>query len=85
MTEDAPRRLRRAEAVLARRTGRFLLVLERCTDPHNRMAVFRTAEAFGVGRIWMIEHPDDPAKKPVKSVTKGSHHWLEVRSFEVAS
>lgn len=80
MTE-APRRLRRAEAVLARRSGRFLLVLERCTDPHNHMAVVRTAEAFGVGRIWIVEHEDDPGKRMSKAVTKGTHHWVELRTF----
>ena len=42
---EAPRRLRRAEAVLARRTGRLMVVLERCADEHNRHAVLRTAEA----------------------------------------
>lgn len=78
---DAPRRLRRAEAVLARRTARFLLVLERCTDPHNHMAVVRTAEAFGVGQLWMVEHEDDPGKRMSKSVTKGSHLWVEIRTF----
>lgn len=80
MTE-APRRLRRAEAVLARRTGRFLLVLERCTDPHNHMAVVRTAEAFGLCAIWVVEHEDDPDKRMAKAVTKGSHHWVQVRRF----
>ncbi len=80
MTE-APRRLRRAEAVLARRTGRFLLVLERCTNPHNHMAVVRTAEAFGLSVVWVIEHEDDPGKQMAKAVTKGSHLWVEVRRF----
>jgi len=81
---EVPRRLRRAEAVLARRTGRFLLVLERCTDPHNHMAVVRTAEAFGVSAIWVIEHEDDPGKRMAKAVTKGSHHWVDVRRFPSA-
>lgn len=81
MSDQAPRRLRRAEAVLARRTGRFLLVLERCTDPHNHMAVVRTAEAFGVDQLWIIELEDDPGKKLAKSVTKGSHHWMQLRRF----
>ena len=81
MSGEAPRRLRRAEAVLARRTGRFLLVLERCTDPHNHMAVVRTAEAFGVAALWVIEHEDDPGKRMAKAVTKGSHHWVDVRRF----
>ncbi len=61
MNKVAPRRLRRAEAVLAKRTGRILLVLERCTDRHNADAVLRTADGFGVQKVWMVEQdPGDP-------------------------
>ncbi|MHC4381110.1 MAG: TrmH family RNA methyltransferase, partial [Planctomycetota bacterium] len=81
MTEEAPRRLRRAEAVLQERCGRFLLVLERCTDLHNHAAVLRTAEAFGLVHVWLVDHDPETAEAFHKSVTKGADHWLKVRSF----
>ena len=78
---EALRRLRRAEAVLRRRTSRLVLVLERPWDDHNVQAVLRTAESFGVQHIWMVKHPDG-RRRVSKSVTKGSHHWLSQHKFE---
>ena len=40
------------EAVLQRRTSRFLIVLERVLDGHNQQAVIRTAEAMGIQHAW---------------------------------
>ena len=40
------------EAVLQRRTSRFLIVLERVLDGHNQQAVIRTAEAMGIQHVW---------------------------------
>jgi tRNA (guanosine-2'-O-)-methyltransferase len=78
---EAPRRLRRAEAVLRRRTSRLIVVLERPWDDYNVQAVLRTAESFGVQFVWTVKHPDGPGRMS-KSVTKGSHHWLSLREFE---
>ena len=78
---EAPRRLRRAEAVLRRRTSRLVLVLERPWDDHNVQAVLRTAESFGVQHIWVVKHPDG-RRRVSKSVTKGSHHWLSQHRFD---
>jgi tRNA (guanosine-2'-O-)-methyltransferase len=78
---EAPRRLRRAETVLRRRTGRVLLVVERPWGNHNVQAVFRTAEAFGIQHVWMVDHPNSQEKLN-QSVTKGSYHWLSLRRFE---
>jgi hypothetical protein len=43
-----PGRLMRVEAVLRRRTQRFVVVLEHVLDDHNQQAVMRTAEAMGI-------------------------------------
>lgn len=80
MTE-APRRLRRAEAVLQQRCGRILLVLERCTDIHNHAAVLRTAEAFGLVHVWLVDHDPETAEEFNKSITKGAHRWISLRRF----
>ncbi|MBO46282.1 MAG: hypothetical protein CMJ96_05220 [Planctomycetes bacterium] len=83
MTE-APRRLRRAEAVLQRRTGRVLLVLERAVDCFNHLAVLRTAEGFGIQNIWIVDNPlaEERSERTSHSVTKGTHHWLSIRYFQ---
>ena len=82
MNREAPRRLRRAEAVLARRTGRFLLVLERCTDRHNADAVLRTAEGFGIQKVWMVEQdPPSPKAWSPGTVSKGADRWLDIEVF----
>jgi len=79
-SEEAPRRLRRAEAVLARRTGRILLVLERSVDTYNHLAALRTAEAFGLQYVWIVD-PVPGQRQPGNAVTKGAWRWLTVRRF----
>jgi len=83
LAQDAPRRLRRAEAVLARRTGRLLLVVERCSDDWNLQAVFRTAEAMGIQHVWAIDNEIGLVKtgRSARSINKGSLRWLSLRSF----
>jgi tRNA (guanosine-2'-O-)-methyltransferase len=78
---EAPRRLRRAESVLRHRTSRVLLVVERPWGNHNVQAVFRTAEAFGIQHVWMVDHPNSQEKLN-RSVTKGSYLWLSLRRFD---
>ena len=79
--EDPPRRLRRAESVLARRTGRVLLVLEQPWNDDNVTAVLRTAESFGLQHVWTVSHPHG-RRRVRRAVTKGSHDWLSLRTFE---
>lgn len=79
--EEAPRRLRRAEAVLAQRTGRLLVVLERCSDEHNRQAVLRTAEAFGVQKVALVEGAGRASEGMSRGVTRGAAQWLDLRRF----
>ncbi len=79
--QEAPRRLRRAEAVLARRTGSLLLVVERCEDDYNYQAVLRTADCFGVQKVWIVA--TEPGRPHPRSnpVTKGAWRWLSLRHF----
>ncbi|KAL6049931.1 Autophagy-related protein 8 [Balamuthia mandrillaris] len=81
--KNVPRRLRRAERILAQRTGRILLVLERCHDVHNQMAVLRTAECLGLQYVWMVLPVSTKKKKFLnKQITRGSEEWLSIRTFE---
>lgn len=79
--DDSPERLRRAEAILARRTGRVVLVLEQPWNDKNVQAVLRTAESFGVQHVWTVRHPQG-LRRVKRTVTRGSHDWLSLRSFE---
>jgi hypothetical protein len=78
---SAPRRLRKAETVLQRRTARLLLVIERATDAHNQLAVLRTAEALGVQHVHiirppLIKHKSADAKKDLQGMTQHISHTL---------
>lgn len=79
--EVPPLRLRRAESVLARRTGRVLVVLEQPWNDDNVVAVLRTVESFGVQNVWTVSHPHG-RRRVRRAVTKGSHDWLTLREFE---
>ncbi|MCH2185698.1 RNA methyltransferase [Myxococcota bacterium] len=53
-------------------------------DEFNHLAVLRTAEGLGIQNVWLVEDPNrprNPSKKIARSVTKGSHHWLDLRVF----
>lgn len=53
---EQPRRLRKAEAILQRRTSRMVLILEMTpTDSASQHAVLRSAENFGIQHVWMID------------------------------
>ncbi len=82
--EEDPPRLRRAEAVLRRRTSRIVLVLEQAWNDENVQAVLRTAESFGVQHVWSVRHPHG-RRRVQRSVTRGSHDWLSLRTFETSA
>lgn len=70
-------RLMRLRDVLSRRTRYLTVVLEAVDDGHNQAAVLRSAEAFGVQDVTVIE--GDKPFAPSKGVTQGSHKWLTIR------
>jgi tRNA (guanosine-2'-O-)-methyltransferase len=72
-----PRRLARAEAVLARRRRSLCVVLEDAHDPHNVSAVMRTCEALGVQDVHLVAEIEDETILNPK-VTIGAHRWLTV-------
>ena len=51
------RLLRKAEAVIQKRTDKMIIVIERCTNDHNYSAILRTAEALGIQTICLIDPP----------------------------
>jgi len=83
MNDEAPRRLKRAEAVLAARRRDIALVLEDTHDPHNMSAVLRTCEAFGIQDVHLVAHSGTPAYIN-KDVAIGAQRWLTLRQHDGA-
>ena len=66
----------RIDAAAASRLGGVRVVIENLHDPHNGAAVLRSAEAFGVQRVEVIE-----SMEPFRyssTVTQGCEKWLDV-------
>src|SRR5258706_9625883 len=66
----------RIDAVVAARLGGLRVVIENLPDPHKGAAVLRSAEAFGIQRVDVIE-----AFEPFRfssTVTQGCEKWLDV-------
>jgi tRNA (guanosine-2'-O-)-methyltransferase len=69
-------RLRRIQEVVARRKRSVIPVLEGLTDPHNTSAVLRSADAFGLQEVHVLEGPHGfPA---AHRVSRGTDKWLDV-------
>src|SRR3954452_10040459 len=66
----------RIDEAAASRLGGLRLVIENLHDPHNGAAVLRSAEAFGIQRVDVIE-----SVVPFRfssTVTQGCEKWLDV-------
>ena len=66
----------RIDEAAASRLGGLRLVIENLHDPHNGAAVLRSAEAFGIQRVDVIE-----SLEPFRfssTVTQGCEKWLDV-------
>ncbi len=70
-------RLQRMQDVAHARTLRIAAVLDDVADPHNVAAVLRSAEAFGVHQVHLVEKNRPFAVS--RAVTRGAHHWLNLQ------
>jgi tRNA (guanosine-2'-O-)-methyltransferase len=66
----------RIDAAVAARLGGLRLVIENLHDPHNGAAVLRSAEAFGIQRVDVVEAAEPFRFSP--TVTQGCEKWLDV-------
>ena len=79
-------RRQRIEAVLEARLTSITLVLEDLYDPHNGAAVLRTAEAFGLTDVHVVERTTP--FQATSEVAIGAEKWVDVThhtSAEVAA
>ncbi|MCF7855914.1 MAG: RNA methyltransferase [Candidatus Pacebacteria bacterium] len=70
-----PARLERFKEVAARRLGCLTVIFENIGDPHNINACLRSAEAFGLARVFVLS--DEPYR-PVEGVSMYANRWIEV-------
>ncbi len=70
----------RIEKVMSLRRQDFCLILENLSEELNISAILRTAEAFGVGKIYII-HPEDKLPHLSKNTSSGATKWLTIEYF----
>ncbi len=75
-------RIARIDAVLARRLVSVTLGVEDTYDPHNAAATIRTAEAFGLQDLHVIEPHE--RFSAAKGVTRGAHKWIDLHRWPSA-
>lgn len=82
-TPEATARQRKIRSVMDRRQE-GVIVLENISDPHNAAAVWRTADAFGFQKIYLVyskEKPINP-KKIGKASSSSANKWLSFKLFK---
>jgi len=72
-----PERRARIDEVIANRTRSLVVVMEAVCDPQNVNAVLRTAEAFGIQELHVIEGPMKPFDRN-KKISQNADKWLDV-------
>ncbi|MBI1227324.1 MAG: RNA methyltransferase [Bacteroidetes bacterium] len=78
------KRLDKFLSVVNRRQPDLTVVLENVTDSHNIGAVIRTADAVGIGEIYILNtdaHLQTKFVKIGKRTSMGSNKWVEANYF----
>lgn len=66
--------------VISHRTKSLHVAVEGVHDPHNTAAIIRTADAFGVQNIHIIE--GQTKFRSSAAVTQGAHKWVDVTIYD---
>ncbi len=80
-----PRRLEKIKKVAAQRQHDISILLENVHDPHNIGAVLRSADAVGIGEVFIlntVEELQGRSPKMGKKTTAGTKRWVERHYFE---
>jgi tRNA (guanosine-2'-O-)-methyltransferase len=71
----------RIENVFSSRLDSVTVLMDAPYDPHNGAAVLRSADAFGVQRVHVVER-SGISFLAVRQVARGSEQWVEVRTYD---
>jgi tRNA (guanosine-2'-O-)-methyltransferase len=72
------RRRARFEQVIAGRLGSVTLLLDELSDPHNRAAIVRSCDAFGVQELHSVQPARDFSVH--HGVAAGTERWVDVNA-----
>jgi tRNA (guanosine-2'-O-)-methyltransferase len=72
------RRRERIEHVVAGRLGNVTLLLDELSDPHNRAAIVRSCDAFGVQELHSVQPARDFSVH--HGVAAGTERWVDVHA-----
>ncbi|OGH58690.1 MAG: hypothetical protein A2725_03260 [Candidatus Magasanikbacteria bacterium RIFCSPHIGHO2_01_FULL_33_34] len=56
--------------------GKFFLILPNIRSCHNVGAMFRTADAFGIDKIFLVGYTPVPPKPQIDKVSLGAEKWV---------
>ncbi len=73
-------RQERIQKIMNQRRSDLALVLENLSEDINISAILRTAESFGVGRVFVV-HPRGGKPRISKGATSGAYKWLNIEYF----
>ena len=76
--ELSPARKQRIDTVSRARTKHVCLVLQDVANEHNICACLRSAEAFGIQNVYVV---NEKKNYKLSTVAKGSSSWLTVHNF----
>jgi tRNA (guanosine-2'-O-)-methyltransferase len=76
-------RRRRIDDVVSSRTRALAVAVEGVHDPHNSAAVIRTADAFGIQNVHVIEGGGRFLSS--RKVTQGAHKWVDIAVWSSAA
>lgn len=71
----------RIKKVMERRRQDLALVLENLSEEINISAILRTAEAFGIDKVFII-YQQQKKPKISKGATSGAHKWLKINYYQ---
>ena len=54
----------------------IVLILQDIRSLHNVGSIFRTADAFGVSKIWLCGYTGTPPRKEISKVALGAETWV---------
>lgn len=74
-----PERAARLRAVFAARLDAVTVAMDAPHDPHNGAAVIRSADAFGVQRLHIIERLEGFLAS--NTVARGSERWVDLHTY----